>query len=413
MREPLIEFQAVSKAFNRKVVLDQVDLTIYPSEVTTVLGKSGVGKSVTLKLIMGLMLPDSGKILYKGQDLSRMGRKERSAMKHEVEFMFQGNALFDSLNIFENIALPLRETTRLSQAAIAKKVRNKIDFLELNGHEEKFPAEVSGGMRKRVALARALITEPQVVLFDEPTTGLDPVRKINVLSMIVDNQKKFAFTGVLVSHDVPDVLYVSNRIVLLDEARVLFQGGPMELEHHPHHVVREFLDSLLELENRVIDVKTGQELQAAWEARRAESSGDRPSVVFVLSLGNLTAVQEILGQVTAHRLLTFLAARLQEHLAGLEPLLGRQQHNTLIGVVQASRQEVDAKLESIRQTLLDIDFLKPSLNSEECVPISLSYGAVQSTGADSFHELAAQAMSRRALFFEMGCLAWAKNEDTL
>ncbi len=411
MRDPLIEFQEVSKAFDGKVILDRVDLSIYPSEVTTLLGKSGVGKSVTLKLIMGLVLPDSGKILYKGKELWRMSKKEKSAMKHELEFMFQGNALFDSLNIFENIALPLRETTALSQAAIEKKVQEKIDFLELTGHDKKFPAEVSGGMRKRVALARALVTEPQVVLFDEPTTGLDPVRKINVLSLIVDNQRKFGFTGVLVSHDVPDVLYISNRIVLLDEGRVLFQGGPMELEHHPHALVREFLDSLQDLENRVIDIKSGRDFESDFEASFSHLSDHRPYTVFVLSLGNLSAVQEALGQVTAHRLIAFIAGVLKKNLEGLGGITGRKNYNTLIGVVPKSSREIDPILGEVQDALLGIDFLKQPPAGDDCVPLRLAYGAVQATGSKNFQSLADTAMSRQTSFLEMGCLAWTENED--
>ncbi|MCF8040181.1 MAG: ATP-binding cassette domain-containing protein, partial [Desulfohalobiaceae bacterium] len=323
MVEPLIEFKKVSKRFGSKIILDKVDLSIYPAEVTTLLGKSGVGKSVTLKLIMGLMLQDEGEVLYKGRDVSKMNSSERAEMRGQMNFMFQSNALFDSLNIFDNIGLPLQEMSSFNSEEIRKRVQEKIDFLELTGNEEKYPAEVSGGMQKRVALARALVTRPQVVLFDEPTTGLDPVRKINVLAMILDNQKRFGFTGILVSHDVPDVFYVSNRVILIDQGRVIYQGNPLGLEHHRHEVVREFIDSLQELENRVISLKTGKALKSELAEFYATFGDDQEFTMIALVIDNLEGVKEELGLFTAHKLLARLSESFRRGVSEKKGMAGR------------------------------------------------------------------------------------------
>ena len=205
MAEPLIEFKNVTKTFGDNTVLRNVDLSIYEGQITTIIGKSGVGKSVFLKHIIGLLTPDSGEVLFRGKQVSKMSREEHREMKRQFSYMFQNNALFDSLNIYENIALPLEERTKMQPDEIRRKVYQMMNDLELSKENfEKYPSQLSGGMQKRVALARALITDPKIVLFDEPTTGLDPIRKNAVLSMITHYQSKFGFTAVLVSHDIPD-----------------------------------------------------------------------------------------------------------------------------------------------------------------------------------------------------------------
>lgn len=205
MKQPLIEFKDVCKSFGTNHVLQGASFRIFPGEVTTLIGKSGVGKSVLLKLIIGLLAPDSGEILFEGRPLAGMNKQERKAFKRKFSYMFQGAALFDSMTVFENIALPLMERTTLPKAEIQRRVRDKMRQLDLHHIEDKNPAVLSGGMKKRVALARALVTDPEIVLFDEPTTGLDPIRKNAVHSLISDYQKRYRFTGVVVSHEIPDV----------------------------------------------------------------------------------------------------------------------------------------------------------------------------------------------------------------
>ena len=223
MTQPLIQFVDVRKAFGDNPVLRGVDLSIYPGQITTIIGKSGEGKSVLLKHIVGLIVQDKGKILYQGSALSEMKKTDRRALKQKFSYMFQGTALFDSMNIFDNIALPLKEHSKLAPKIITEQVLDKMEQLDIVGIGDKYPSQLSGGMKKRVALARALITDPEIVLFDEPTTGLDPIRKNMVHSMISEYQERFGFTGILVSHEIPDIFFISQRIAMLDEGRIIFR----------------------------------------------------------------------------------------------------------------------------------------------------------------------------------------------
>lgn len=244
METPLIEFRGVTKRFNEKTVLDGAELKIYENQITTIIGKSGTGKSVLLKHIIGLLLPDEGGILFRGKPVNEMSKKEWDECRIQISYMFQNNALFDSMTVFENIALPLRQTTNLKKKEIEKKVMSRIEQMELTDATRKYPAELSGGMQKRVALARALVTDPAIVLFDEPTTGQDPIRKNVILSMIAHYRKQFGFTAVLVSHDIPDVFFVSDRILLLWEGKIAFHGTYEELSRLKHPMIDEFLRSI-------------------------------------------------------------------------------------------------------------------------------------------------------------------------
>lgn len=184
MDVPLIEFKDVTKRFGPRTILERANLKIYEEQVTTIIGLSGSGKSVLLKHIVGLLQPDEGTILFRGKPLRQMKKKEIDAFLGQMSYMFQGNALFDSMTVYENVATPIRETMKLSKPEIDRRIMARIEQAELSEAVLKYPSQISGGMRKRAALARALITDPQIVLFDEPTAGLDPVRKNAILSMI-------------------------------------------------------------------------------------------------------------------------------------------------------------------------------------------------------------------------------------
>ncbi|MCG8564749.1 MAG: ATP-binding cassette domain-containing protein [Desulfobacterales bacterium] len=225
----MIEFRDAKKSFGENHVLKGVNLSIYKGEITAVIGKSGTGKSVLLKHIIGLIEPDGGDILYLGTPLRELSRRKLILFKRELSYMFQDNALFDFLNVFENIALPMKETRKLTSEVIREKVHQRMEQLGLEGIDQRYPTELSGGMRKRVALARALVTDPQVVLFDEPTTGLDPVRKNAVHDMIVQYQEQFGFTAVVVSHDIPEIFNIAQRIAMLDQGRISFEGNREDL----------------------------------------------------------------------------------------------------------------------------------------------------------------------------------------
>lgn len=241
MSEALIEFKDVRKYFDENRVLDGVNLTIDRGQVTTIIGRSGIGKSVLLKHVVGLMSPDRGQVLYCGKDLADMKRSERRELIRKISYMFQHTALFDSLTVFQNIALPLQERSRIGRKEIHHLVYQQGELMEISEIMDRYPAQISGGMRKRVALARALITRPEIILFDEPTTGLDPIRKNNVHEMISRYQKEFGFTAIVVSHDIPDVFEISQRIAMLERGRIVFQGSAKALAACKDPSVQDFL----------------------------------------------------------------------------------------------------------------------------------------------------------------------------
>src|SRR5512139_3829591 len=261
MKTPLIEFRNVTKRFGENIVLNEVNLKIYENEITTVIGKSGTGKSVLLKHVIGLMNPDEGTILFKGKPIKVMKNGEWDECRAQISYMFQNNALFDSMTVFENIALPLRQTTRMSEQTIERKVKARMEQTELTDAAGKYPSELSGGMQKRVALSRALVTDPKIVLFDEPTTGQDVIRRNAILSMIAEYQRMFRFTAVLISHDIPDVFFISNRILAINEAKIIFQGTPAEFEQFQHPFMDEFVKSIEGLQEHLTGIQSRRQFR--------------------------------------------------------------------------------------------------------------------------------------------------------
>ncbi|SMC49776.1 phospholipid/cholesterol/gamma-HCH transport system ATP-binding protein [Desulfocicer vacuolatum DSM 3385] len=241
MTTPLIEFVNVKKRFGNIRVMDGLNLSIHRGQITAVIGKSGSGKSVLLKHIIGLEEQDSGSIFYDGRDMAQMDRTARRKFKKRVSYMFQDNALFDAMTVFENIALPIVEKSTLSREEIKERVLTRVNQLDITGTEEKYPAQLSGGMRKRVALARALITDPEVVLFDEPTTGLDPVRKQGVHGMIKEYQAQFGFTALVVSHEIPEIFDIAQQVAMLDQGKIILQDNTEQFLRTNLDVVRCFI----------------------------------------------------------------------------------------------------------------------------------------------------------------------------
>ena len=240
--DTFLKIRGLKKHFGASRVLDGVDLEVARSSVTTIIGKSGIGKSVLLKCIANLLTPDVGEILLDGKSIAHSRRGSKAQDGVSFSYMFQNNALFDSLTAFENIALPLLEATHLKPAEVREKVEAMLQNLELQDSAGRYPGELSGGMKKRVALARALITNPQVVLFDEPTTGLDPERKFSVFEMIADYRERFGFTALLVSHDIPEVFEISDRVAWLDGGVIKFFGKPSELNADAESGLSGFLN---------------------------------------------------------------------------------------------------------------------------------------------------------------------------
>lgn len=239
-----IRFVAVSKSFGERArrnrVLDRVSFAIPKGKTTVIAGGSGQGKSVILKLILGLLKPDSGQVLVGGRDIVGMGYQALQEVRMLFGVLFQGAALFDSLTVFENIALPLRERTRFSDEEIRQRVAATLDQLELAGHEDKFPAQLSGGMKKRVGLARALQLAPEIVLFDEPTTGLDPVMTKEIYRLFTQTQQRLGYTAVIVSHDIPQIFTLADQIILLNKGELDVFTDASRIPYSAQPSIREF-----------------------------------------------------------------------------------------------------------------------------------------------------------------------------
>ncbi len=242
----MIEVKGVEKSFDRQKVLNGVDLTIADKEVTAIIGKSGSGKSVFLKHLIGLLKPEKGNILIDGEDITKLSGRELDKVREKLGVLFQGGALFDSLTVFENVAFPLKEKTKLSRKEIQEKVLQALEDVGLRGMEKKYPAEISGGMKKRVALARALITEPTIVLFDEPTTGLDPIILHSIHKLIMMTHKKYGFTGIIISHEIPEIFEVADRVAMLHNGVIVEVGTPEEIRNSSNPLVRQFITGSLE-----------------------------------------------------------------------------------------------------------------------------------------------------------------------
>jgi phospholipid/cholesterol/gamma-HCH transport system ATP-binding protein len=244
-----------------------------------------------------------------------MNREQRRELKRKFSYMFQGTALFDSMTVLENIALPLRERSSLGEGDILQRVSEMMKNLDLRGIESKYPSQLSGGMKKRVALARALITEPETVLFDEPTTGLDPIRKNAVHSMISDYQKRFGFTGIVVSHEIPDVFYISQRIAMLDQGRIIFQGSPEEIQAVSDSNIQEFVQGL----EAGHDMLTGMIPQTQGDRRFYEEMArlqryQTAFSVLLFSLENLDEINEAANHATGQKLLQDFSKALRARL---------------------------------------------------------------------------------------------------
>jgi phospholipid/cholesterol/gamma-HCH transport system ATP-binding protein len=230
-----------------------VNIEFPTGQLTYILGSSGAGKSVTLKHVLGLLKPDQGEVWVGGKDMAKISGKE--LMQHRTLFgmLFQNSALFDDMSVFENVAFPLREHTKLSEQEITDKVVRALDMLGMNrASHDKLPNEISGGMKKRVALARAIIREPSIVLFDEPTTGLDPVTRTTVDDLIETLKRELHLTSLVISHDIPSALLLADQIAFLHQGEIVFWGKPAEFRKATHPAIRAFLDA----EDRTVQALT-------------------------------------------------------------------------------------------------------------------------------------------------------------
>jgi phospholipid/cholesterol/gamma-HCH transport system ATP-binding protein len=249
-KSAIVSLQSVSMQFNGQRVLENITLDVQRGQTLVVVGESGCGKTVLLKLITGLLQPTHGRVLFDGRELTRLGDHELTQQRLRMGFLFQGAALFDSLSVYDNVAFGLRNLGRLEEAAIRERVRQRLQEVGLPVEtEEKKPAELSGGMKKRVGLARALALDPEVMLYDEPTTGLDPIMSDVINELILQTRRQRPVTSIVVTHDMNTVLRVADRIVMLyplahlrpGEPQVLFDGTPEQIQQCPEPRVRQFV----------------------------------------------------------------------------------------------------------------------------------------------------------------------------
>jgi phospholipid/cholesterol/gamma-HCH transport system ATP-binding protein len=400
---PLIEFRDVTKRFGDKTVLDKVNVKIYENQITTIIGKSGTGKSVLLKHIIGLLTPDEGAILFRGKPVAAMKKSEWEDYRSRVAYLFQNNALLDSMTVFDNVAFPLRRTTNLSKKEIEKRVVKRIQDLELIEAVEKYPSELSGGMQKRVALARALVADPKIVLFDEPTTGQDPIRKNMILSMIVHYRRKFGFTAVLVSHDIPDVFFISDRIVILWEGAVGFEGTYEEAVRLKLPMIDEFLRSLEGFQDELTGLLSREAFKVHYAAMVGGSAGISTasaalfSVEFDLlneTLGPQAAVEVLraLGEYANRRFKPvggFSARHRRDQILTIFPHTSPDKARQLVAAfARELNQEALARIQSIAQA---------KMGAQACPEIHVLAGITEVSPADEIDQIIEKAGAKQEI----------------
>lgn len=242
----MIELIDLYKSFGEQKVLKGVNLTIPDKKVVTIMGKSGCGKSVLIKHIIGLLTPDKGSVLIDGIDITTLHVTELDTIREKLGVLFQGGALFDSLTVYGNVAFQLREKTKLGKGEIRDRAIQALEDVGLKGMGKKYPAELSGGMKKRAGLARALITEPSIVLFDEPTTGLDPIISRSIHRLIRATHEKYQYAAVIISHEVPGIFEISDKVAMLYNGMIEEYGSPEEIVNSSNPVIKQFITGSLE-----------------------------------------------------------------------------------------------------------------------------------------------------------------------
>ena len=339
MNPPIIEFKNVTKRFGKRTILDRVNLQIHEGHITTIIGKSGEGKSVLLKHIIGLLKPEEGSVLYHGKPIEKMKHREWNAYLKQVSYMFQNNALFDSKTVFENVAMPLRKYNQLGKTQIRDKVMARIEQTELTDVAHKYPSELSGGMQKRTALARALVTDPKIVLFDELTTGQDPIRRNTILGMIAEYQKKFDFTAVLISHDIPDVFFISNQILALYNKKIVFQGTPEAFEEFDHPFYDEIVTSIENLQQELTGLHSKRQFKVRYQTDLARRNGHEHFAVLIFTLEDLERIIDNLGHKAAQSGIRTMGDYINKHFGSVGGFSVRRSINQFGTVLPFSNLE--------------------------------------------------------------------------
>ncbi len=262
MAEPQVLVEGLEKRFGDHVVLSGVSMRVERSEVAVIIGGSGAGKTTLLRILIGLERPTNGKVVVGGVDIAALSERELNKARRKFGMVFQYSALLDSMNVFENVAFPLREHTKLKEREIRDKVQDKLKVLGLEGTDKRFPSQLSGGMRKRVGLARALMLEPEVLMYDEPTSGLDPITSRLVDDLILETRERFGVTSLVISHDMAGALHMADRIFVLAKGRMAAAGTPRELIAGDNEIVREFIGSSGVATDRLLEEHAQQVEQA-------------------------------------------------------------------------------------------------------------------------------------------------------
>ncbi len=237
----MIELNNIHKSFNGHDVLKGVSLKVEKGEILVLIGMSGYGKSVILKHVVGLLHPDKGTVTVDGFEVNSLRKKALADLRSRIGFLFQGGALFESMTVYDNVAFPLKEKGRLAREVIDRKVLSVIDQVGLSGAENKYPSQLSGGMQKRAALARELVWEPEIMIFDEPTTGLDPIIGHAILNLIEEMHNRMHFTGIIITHELSRVFKIVNKVAMLHEGVIIEMGSPGEIKTSKNPLVRQFL----------------------------------------------------------------------------------------------------------------------------------------------------------------------------
>lgn len=408
MATPLIEFKRVVKGFNNHTVLDGIDLSIYENHISTISGKSGGGKSVLLKHIIGLIQPDSGEILFQGKPLREMNKKEWDEYRSVLGFMFQGNALFDSMNVYDNVALPLVQTTNLPKKAIRQKVMTRLEELELSDARSKYPSELSGGMQKRVALARTLVTDPKIVLFDEPTTGQDPIRKNVILSMIAHARKKFGFTAILVSHEVPDVYFISDRIVILWEGKIAFQGTYEEMAKLRGPVVEEFLRSLEGLQDQLTGLMSKEMFRTRYGAELSVGRSKSKISAILFSI-DFDLLEKGIGHEASLYTLKALADFTNRHFSPMGGFSARHSRGEILTILPhaelgEARELLNSFGKGLQENVLEkIRDVTQQFMGTGCFVISVNAGLTEASATDEFDEIIEKAKNEQRVVATVLC----------
>lgn len=409
MEKALIEFRDVTKRFNGRTILDRVNLIIYEGHITTIIGKSGTGKSVLLKHIIGLLSPDEGTILFGGKPIREMKKKEWDKYRSQISYLFQNNALFDSITVFDNIALPLRQKTNLSKEEIESKVMNRTEQMELTEVAFKYPSELSGGMQKRVALARALVTDPKIVLFDEPTTGQDPVRKNIILSMIAQYKRKFGFTAVIISHNIPEIFFISDRILLLWEGKIEFQGTYEEIVKLDHPMVDEFLQSLEGFQDELTGLLSKQMFRARYATSLSHGLADT-NVTAILFSVELDLITENLGPRAALEVVKSLGEYINEHLGALGGFSARQSRDHILTILpHVEFNEAQQLLNNLakdlqKHALFNIQIATQALiKAKQCFEIHIYAGITEAKSNDALDSIIRRAKANQNIIAIYRC----------